>query len=334
MSAGQYTAETRELAGPRMTGQRRTMAKSPIEILHVGSAARDMTADDPRGWRLGGGTSYAALTTARLGIRTAAVVGADAAAASATELDLLRSAGVDVLVVPLAESPVFVNDETPEGRIQTCVAPGRPLPAVELPRSWMDALAWSIVPVAAEVGDRWASAMPPGVIVSVGWQGWLRILTAGATVQRRAPASSPLLRRANLVGVSRHDLAPGTQAADLARLLRPGADLLVTEGVLGGRLWPVRRDGVGDPIQYPAIASDGEVDPTGAGDTFLAALLASLVRPSLLPGGRTDPAARLDFAAAAASLVIEDIGLLGVPDLTAVHTRHARRSRPSGGPPS
>ncbi len=57
------------------------MSDAAIEVLHVGSASRDLTDDDPRGWRLGGGVTYAALTTARLGLRTAAVVGVDGVAA-------------------------------------------------------------------------------------------------------------------------------------------------------------------------------------------------------------------------------------------------------------
>jgi len=52
-------------------------------IVVVGAAARDLTESDPRGWRLGGGVSYGALTTARLGLRTAALVGVDATAADA-----------------------------------------------------------------------------------------------------------------------------------------------------------------------------------------------------------------------------------------------------------
>src|SRR5439155_22807898 len=47
------------------------------DVVVVGAAARDIAPDDPRGWRLGGGVSYSALTTARLGLRTAALVGVD-----------------------------------------------------------------------------------------------------------------------------------------------------------------------------------------------------------------------------------------------------------------
>ena len=298
------------------------MSEPAIEVLHVGSASRDLAADDPRGWRLGGGVTYAALTTARLGLRTAAVVGADPLAATAAELDLLRRSGVTLHVVPLAESPVFRNIEAEGGRIQTCVAPGQRLPVVGLPAAWVAARAWSLVPVAGELGDEWAAAIPPGAFLALGWQGWLRELVAGRTVARRSPERSALLARADLVGVSRHDLAPGTRIADLRPLLRPDASLLVTDGERGGRL--IRVAGAGGRWRYAAQPADAEVDPTGAGDTFLGTLVASSVRPSLAGGGRPSVARDLAFAAAAASLVIEGPGLLGIPDRAAVAARSRR----------
>ena len=91
------------------------MARPRVEVVHVGSACRDVVPEDPRGWRLGGGVTYASLTTARLGLRTAAIVGVDATAATASELDMLRDAGVDLLLVPLDEGPIFHNRRDAEG---------------------------------------------------------------------------------------------------------------------------------------------------------------------------------------------------------------------------
>ena len=71
------------------------------DIVVVGAASRDRVEDDPRGWRLGGAVSYAALAIARLGLRVGALVGADAEAATARELDLLREAGLpDAWCIP------------------------------------------------------------------------------------------------------------------------------------------------------------------------------------------------------------------------------------------
>jgi hypothetical protein len=290
--------------------------------VHVGSASRDLTSDDPRGWRLGGGVTYGALTTARLGLRTAALIGVDATAATADELDLLRDAGVEVALARLPEAPVFDNLETPSGRVQVCHAVGRPLETAAVPATWRTARAWSLVPVAREVGDDWTAILPDEAFVAVGWQGILRILEAGHRVARRAPTPSLLVRRADLIGVSHHDLAPGTSPASLAALLHPGADLVITEGHLGGRLVHIGPDR-SDVVRYLAVPTDSELDPTGAGDTFLAALLASVVGSAATRSTRAglSPRPDLAFAAAAASLTIEGPGLAAVPDRAAVLAR-------------
>ena len=294
-----------------------------LEILHVGSASRDIAPDDPRGWRLGGGVTYAALTTARLGLRTAALVGADAVAAHARELDELRDAGVLVAILDVATSPVFHNLETPEGRRQTCLEPGTPLGIVDLPQSWHDARAWSFAPVAGEVRDDWVAVIPDGAYVVVGWQGFLRELTPGEPVRRAEPGPSALLARADLVGVSHTDVDPATSLADLTRWLKPGADLLVTRGNAGGLLVRVGADGPARTVRYLPTRAD-EVDPTGAGDTFLAALAASALRPAIAGRHRSRRPLDLRFAAAAGSLAVEAVGLDGVPDRAAVNVRRAR----------
>ncbi len=301
------------------------MARPTVEVVHVGSAARDIAPDDPRGWRLGGGVMYASLATARLGLRTAAVVGVDEPASTASELDALRAAGVDLLLVRLPQSPVFHNTETPAGRVQIAVAPGVPLEPVPLPESWQAAPGWSLVPVAGEVGDAWLGSIPDAATVAVGWQGMLRTLAAGQRVERRPPTPSALIARADLVGVSHHDVAPSTRLADLAAFLSPGARLLITQGDRGGLLVADDPAGPLQVLRYLPTRTDGEVDPTGAGDTFLAALLATAVRPSVTrPRVRRSNGSDLRFAAAAGSLAVEGIGLAGVPDLPAVLGRRAR----------
>jgi sugar/nucleoside kinase (ribokinase family) len=301
---------------------RRSRAGGP-EVVHVGSACRDVAPDDPRGWRLGGGVTYSALTTARLGLRTVAVVGVDGEARTAHELDLIRAAGADLLLVPLDEGPIFHNLETPAGRVQTCVAPGRPLPLPPLPESWVRAGAWSIAPVAGEVLDDWAGSIPDHAYVGVAWQGFLRTLRAGERVTRRPPAPSRLLARADVVGVSHHDLDPATPLAELFPLLRPGGRLLVTQGHEGGFLVTLDADRrPASELRYRATRSDRELDPTGAGDVFLAALISSTVRRAR--AGRPHERPDLAFAAAAGSLVIEGPGLTAVPDRASVLVRMAR----------
>ena len=300
------------------------MPSAPVEVVHVGSAARDIAPDDPRGWRLGGGVTYAALTTARLGLRTAAVVGVDREASTAHELDGLRDAGVDILTVDLPEGPIFHNIETPRGRRQVSMAAGVPVRPVDLPPSWLASRSWSLVPVADEVPDDWVDVIPADAMVGVAWQGMLRRMVPGSDVERVAPSDRAVLRRADLVGLSHLDVAKGTSLGELARFLHPGARLLVTQGGHGGLLVTTGDDGPVETLRYLPLPTDDEVDPTGAGDTFLAALLAVLVRPSIAGSSGRSLARALRFAAAAGSLAVEDIGLAGVPDRESVLIRRGK----------
>ena len=274
--------------------------------------------------------TYAALTTARLGLRTAALIGADALASKAVELELLRDAGVEVRIEELAHGPVFENLESPTGRVQTCIDPGDPVPVVELPDSWLVAPVWLVVPVANETRAEWAAAVPPTAKLGLGWQGLLRLLIAGERVRRLPPSSTPLIRRANLVSVSRNDLEPGTDVHDLATMLQPGAHLVVTNGRAGGDLL-VAPEAELEPPQgrhYRPLDAT-EVDPTGAGDIFMAALVAELWLNDPAEDSTTDEVAALRWAAAAAALAVERVGLPAVPNRAEVLERIELAARPA-----
>jgi sugar/nucleoside kinase (ribokinase family) len=178
--------------------------------------------------------------------------------------------------------------------------------------------------VAGEVVDAWAAVVPDVAHLAVAWQGFLRTLVPGERVSRRPPSRSRIVARADLVGVSRHDVPPETPLAALSDLLHPGADLLVTLGDLGGLLVHEGSDGRTETLRYLPTATDRETDPTGAGDTFLAALQASVLRPAIVGRRRSRHRLDLRFAAAAGSLVVEGPGLDGVPDRAAVLVRRAR----------
>jgi hypothetical protein len=285
-------------------------------VLVVGAASRDVTTDDPRGWRLGGAVTYASLALARFGFEVRALVGADAEAANAAELDLLRSAGVVLAIASLESGPVFDNVS------HLLHSASDRIPLMALPRRWTsgnDGLLFA--PVAAELGDDWAvlAAGAPRPVVGLGWQGLLRVLAAGDLVRPGPALASAVVSAADLIGVSAEDLPPGTLPEEAADVLDARAALAWTEGAAGGFI--VRRDDRGTlrADRYPAIPSGSIADPTGAGDVFLAAWLAATIRPSIAA-----PSDALAFAAAAGSLTVEAAGLLGVPDLAAVRVRMER----------
>jgi sugar/nucleoside kinase (ribokinase family) len=288
-------------------------------VLVVGAASRDITSEDPRGWRLGGAVTYGSLTLARLGVRVRALVGADVDAAAASELALLRGAGVEVALARLARGPVFENIDRNGGRRQRCLEVSDPVEVAALPDGWQNNRALFLGAVAGELDASWATVSAP--FVALGWQGLLRRLVAGADVERLAATPQPLLAAADLVGVSIDDFGVETPMRDLVNLVRPGATLVVTRGDRGGRALISRRPGRPGLRAYPAIPSNGVVDATGAGDVFLAALLATVIDGPRL--GVEGWAERLTFAAAAGSIAVEGRGLLGVPTLAAVRRRIA-----------
>jgi sugar/nucleoside kinase (ribokinase family) len=292
-------------------------------VVVVGAASRDLTEADPRGWRLGGGVCYGALTVARLGLATGALVGVDEQAATSWELDLLREAGVDVRTVDLPSGPVFENVERAEGREQICHEVASAMSSARLPQTWRAAAAWILAPVAAELGDDWAGLPPDGATVAVGSQGLIRQMTPGARVEPKPLARSDLVRRADIVGVSRDDLSGRPELVYLTSRLHPGATLALTDGPHGGVVMEVAEAGPTRMRAYRAIEVDDIVDPTGAGDVFLAALTAARVEPRLV-GGRIGQGYDLLLAAAAASLVVERPGLLGVPGREEIRRRMAR----------
>ncbi len=296
-----------------------------LDVVVVGSASRDVTADDERGWRLGGAVAYGGLMLARLGLRAGVLLGADRPAASAAELRLLTDAGAELRLVRLGRGPVFENLETPTGRVQKCLEPGEPIPVDALPDAWRSVRTWLFAPVADELAEGWADVPSSDALVALGWQGLLRELPSGGTTRRRAPRPSAFLHRADIVAVSRHDVEAATPVESLRRLLRPGATLLFTEGPAGGWRSVHRPDGTYERRRYPAIAAAREVDQTGAGDVFFAAYLAAQL--GFVLGGSRRRGADLRLAAAAASLDVEAAGLAGVPDVAAV----ARRLRASPG---
>jgi hypothetical protein len=223
--------------------------------------------------------------------------------------------------VPLDHGPVFINRETPTGRQQTALDASDPVP-VSSARAMADSndpdsLVWLFAPVANEVPEAWADVPSAGAFVAVGWQGLLRDLTPGQPVAYHGVIANALLRRAQLVAASADEFPATTSLRDICALLGPESELLMTAGHRGGcTLGPHGRI----RQAYPPVPAREQVDPTGAGDVIMAALVAALTS-----SGTTDRVRsrgrHLRFAATAASLLVEQPGLDAVPDRAKVCLR-------------
>ncbi len=287
----------------------------------VGAAARDLDDTDARGWRLGGGVTYGALACARLGLRTGVVLGVDALAAAAHEIDLLDAAGARVVRVPLTAGPVFHNEERPGGRVQTCHSVSAPIPTRALPDGWRASRAWMLSPVAGELPEAWASVPVRDATVAFGWQGILRRMAVGERVSRTRPVSSALVTRADIVGASRFDMPRDTLVGTLLGVMRPDALLLLSAGELGGLLLRTDAGGGMGGRRYPALTPAREVDATGAGDVTLATFLGARVLLRDVTAGRDLDQRSLRVAATAGSLTVERAGLDAVPTRQQIEER-------------
>lgn len=276
----------------------------------VGAASRDISADDPRGWRLGGAATYCSLAAARLGLRVGCLIGVDEKASTAVEVAMLEAAGVTVRLARLGRGPVFENIERDDHRRQRWLSKSDLVSAASLPAEWRRSRGWLLGPVAGELGDEWASVPEASAIVGLGWQGMLREFSDDGWVRRVAPAASGLAGAAGLVCASVDDLAPGTTLENL-RLVAPSAVVVLTAGADGGFSMAGRKK-----VTYAAVPAPAVVDPTGAGDVFLAALMAAWLLTGELATARA-----LRFAAAAGSCAVEGVGLSGVPTRAAVAAR-------------
>ena len=275
-------------------------------LVVVGAATRDIDPDDPRGWRLGGTVAYSSLVAARLGVHVRALVGVDDIAATAIELDVLREAGVEVELVRLGKAPVFDNQQTHSGRVQVVHSASERIPVGARPAAWATPSAALLGPVAGELSDGWSAAFHPATFVAIAAQGLVRALSVGKPVEIHAIRRDALLSRADAIAISAEDIVGG--APPVRELLRPGQELLVTHGARGAL--QVRFDGMRLSGRYvPPLPPREVVDTTGAGDTFLAAWLAT----RLLIGAGNWRA--LAVAAAIASLSVERQSIHDTPTL-------------------
>ena len=264
------------------------------DYLVIGHATRDVQPDG--GWRVGGTVVFAAAAAARLGLRPAIVTAAP---------------GVDVAAMPAATATTFENQYLADGRRRQYLRGRAPALGLEaVPEAWRGCPLVHLAPVAREVESGLADAFP-GALLGATPQGWLRTWDAAGLVRptlwHEADRVLPYLRALVL---SQEDVATdATRAvAMIAAWARTVPLLVVTRGADGADL--MQR---GEVAHVPAFAVR-EVDPTGAGDVFAAALLVALAESE-------EPLAAVRFANAAASFVVERPGTAGLPSRQQVDAR-------------
>ncbi|MCB9523193.1 MAG: sugar kinase [Myxococcales bacterium] len=232
---------------------------------------------------LGGSVSYAAHAWAALG-RPARVF----TAAREATVDL----PAPVHVCPSAHTTAFRNDYTPAGdRAQVLTAQAAPLDPAEWPAAWDPPVGLFLCPVLGEVAAAPWLRRPAGLVV-LGLQGWLKQARVGGPVRHGPAGVDPRqFAGAHVACLSTEDLAGDRAWLDALQAVVPR--VVLTDGARGSVLFERGRTTAVGVAPVPRA-----VDPTGAGDSFAAGLVAGL-----LEGRGFVEAARL--GAALASVVVE-----------------------------
>ncbi len=269
-------------------------------IVIVGNVSEDLT---PQGsWTPGGPALYCA--------RAAAALGADVTLVSRVPAPYDRAAfeGLTLRALPAEACPRFEN-VYPQGggRHQTLHRAGEPIARDDVPAG-LRADAVIAAPALDEL-DEFPPVEAPLRVVSL--QGALRWALPGRALRRApyAPSRARALQPPGVIAVFSDEDADDPDALGAALSLRGPA--IVTRGARGA--WLYRK---GSRLALPAFATRA-VDPTGAGDGFVAAFTIRLAETGDLLESCT-------FANAMGSLLVEQRGLAETPSREDVDARVRR----------
>jgi sugar/nucleoside kinase (ribokinase family) len=269
------------------------------DYLMLGHITSDLL---PDGSTIPGGTSlYAARTAQRLG-RRPGIVSAKATLPADWPND------VPVATVSHSNAPIFENRYTPNGRIQFLHGDAQPLAASDIPTAWRSAPIVHLGPILAETPLTLVDAFPDALI-GMTPQGMMRRWATPFPCQIEyipfEPAAA-LLRRVDILVMSIEDVHGDRSVAE--RYAEHCGIVALTYGARGADIFIA-----GNPIQIPAFPAV-EVDPTGAGDVFAAALMVRYheTRDAIVAGY---------FAAVVAAASVEGLGISAIPDRGTIETR-------------
>ena len=281
------------------------MSRDSFEVCVIGPVARDINAVGERAQppQPGGAAYYSTMVYAALGLR-AAVVTRVAAADEPALLAELRAKGVTIFNLGTEVSTTFRNlydPADPDARRQRVDAVAAAIRAADLPP--LAARIWQIGPLTRQEGDLGliADCAARGGLVELDVQSFTREVVDGA-VRPAPPAATlaPLARLAVLKADAAEILSftgAGDVGAAAAKVQRAGVrETLVTYASRGSTVFaPAGR------VEIAALPPRRHVDPTGCGDTYLAAYLTRRLTSD-------DLRACAEFAATVASLKLEHTG--------------------------
>ena len=208
--------------------------------------------------------------------------------------------GIPIVNVPSEHSTTFENIKTTNGRKQTLHHQATPILLEHIPQVWRSAQIIHLAPIAREL-DLLLPEKFSGSLVGITPQGWMRTWDENGHVAARAwdaHASEQALRHAGAVVMSVEDINRDLELVEM--MAHQTRILCLTEGESGAVLyWN------GDRRRFRPIEVE-EVDATGAGDIFSAALFVRLYQTR-------DPWEAARFATQLAARSVTRVGMKGIP---------------------
>lgn len=261
------------------------------DFLAIGHATLDRFGDVVRP---GGAALYAAITAHRLGLSAAVLT----SHGPEFPLDAVPPQ-IEVVTLEAPTTTAFEHRRDDAGRRLRAVPGGRPLGPADVPEDWRGAGLVLLAPVLGEVDPALADFFGDSTVAAAA-QGWVRDLRHDGEVVVGAWQPPPwLLDRLQALFLSAEDVRG--QEAELVEWVQRLPLAAVTAGAAGALLY------VNGERYEVRPRPTREVDPTGAGDVFAAALLVHYHRAG-------DPWAAAALAACAASLSVEGEGWSAIPD--------------------
>ncbi len=267
------------------------MAQSYLLIGHI---TADLIPEGGR--RLGGTVSYAAPVAHAFGHHVRVLT---SAAADESLLAGLAPYAAEKVVLPAQSTSTFENIYDAEGRrTQYIRGVAAPIGVSDVPEAWLDTPLVHLAPLTGEVDPNLAAAFKDSTVLLT-LQGWLRRWGDDGRVYFKRWFDPEVLKHIDVVVFSEEDIA---EAPDLEPAFAGAVKhLFVTRAERGGTYYFE-----GQPRTYETPQYE-EVNSTGAGDVFAAAVLSSM---TLLNG---DMAAVAKVAAQLGATAITRPWLEGVP---------------------
>jgi hypothetical protein len=272
------------------------MAAGP-DYLVIGHVTHDL---QPDGRALLGGTAlFAGITATRLGRRVAIATAGDVAA------DLRALMPEALTHVQAADrTTTFVNRYAAGQRTQHLLSAAPAIDLAAIPADWRRAPVIHLGPLTREIAPDGLAAFAPRWLCATP-QGWLRRWDADGLVTLTPPPAAAFAALPLQVLVLSEGAEEECSVALIEQVSARGGLVAVTRGARGSTL--LQR---GERLDVPTYLVE-EVDPTGAGDVYAAALFIRLAAGD-------DPPAAAAYASAAGALCVTGPGTSAIPDDAAI----------------